>query len=75
MYLFIHLQYLNKYLSVGPPVYFILDGELDFANYSIQNKVCGTVDCDATSLGTQIYLSSLQSNRYFKAFSKTQHFR
>lgn len=56
-------QYLGEYLSVGPPVYFVLKGKLDFSNLTAQNKVCGTVDCNIDSLSTQVYMASLLSNR------------
>lgn len=56
-------QYLSEYLSVGPPVYFVLKGKLDFSNLTAQNKVCGTVDCNIDSLSTQVYLASFLSNR------------
>ena len=58
---------MKKYLSVGPPVYFVLKGDVDFMNMDQQNKICGTVDCHVDSLTTQIYLSSLQSNRTYIA--------
>ncbi|XP_066939324.1 NPC intracellular cholesterol transporter 1-like [Macrobrachium rosenbergii] len=57
-----YFQYLEKYLSVGPPVSFVLKGSINFTNYSQQNEVCGTVDCNIDSLVTQIYTSSLIPN-------------
>lgn len=66
-YLQKYFAYLGEYLSVGPPVYFVLQGSVDFTNVSQQNKVCGTVDCDTDSLATQIYMASLLANRTFIA--------
>ncbi|XP_045596555.1 NPC intracellular cholesterol transporter 1 isoform X1 [Procambarus clarkii] len=66
-YLQKYFEYLATYLSVGPPVYFVLKGGLNFSSFSEQNKICGTVDCNLDSLATQVYISSLLSNRTFIA--------
>ncbi|KAK3872829.1 hypothetical protein Pcinc_022085 [Petrolisthes cinctipes] len=66
-YLQKYFKYLAEYLSVGPPVYFVLKGKLDFNNLTAQNKVCGTVDCNLDSLSTQVYLASRLSNRTYIA--------
>ncbi|XP_050702417.1 NPC intracellular cholesterol transporter 1-like isoform X2 [Eriocheir sinensis] len=66
-YLQKYFLYLGEYLSVGPPVYFVLRGAVDYTNVTQQNKVCGTVDCDTDSLATQIYMASLLANRTFIA--------
>ncbi|XP_071519627.1 NPC intracellular cholesterol transporter 1-like [Panulirus ornatus] len=66
-YLQKYFQYLGEYLSVGPPVYFVLKGGLNFSNFSEQNKICGTVDCNSDSLSTQVYIASLLSNRTYVA--------
>ncbi|XP_064102738.1 NPC intracellular cholesterol transporter 1-like [Macrobrachium nipponense] len=57
-----YFQFLENYLSVGPPVSFVLKGSINFTSYSQQNKVCGTVDCNIDSLATQIYTSSMIPN-------------
>lgn len=66
-YLQKYFAYLGEYLSVGPPVYFVLQGKLDFTNVSQQNEICGTVDCNIDSLATQIYMASLLGNRTYLA--------
>lgn len=66
-YLQKYFEYLGKYLSVGPPLYFVLKGGINFSNFSEQNKICGTVDCNSDSLSTQVYISSLVSNRTYIA--------
>lgn len=66
-YLQKYFEYLGKYLSVGPPVYFVLKGGLNFTNFSDQNKVCGTVDCDMDSLAMQVYYAAHRANRTFIA--------
>ncbi|XP_066944874.1 NPC intracellular cholesterol transporter 1-like isoform X2 [Macrobrachium rosenbergii] len=62
-----YFDYLHKYLSVGPPVYFVLKEGIDFTNLTQQNEICGTVNCDTDSLSTQIYISSLLANRTYIA--------
>ncbi|KAG7165268.1 NPC intracellular cholesterol transporter 1-like 4 [Homarus americanus] len=66
-YLQKYFVYLSEFLSVGPPVYFVLKGNFHFNNFSEQNKICGTVDCNSDSLSTQVYIASLLSNRTFVA--------
>ncbi|KAK7086015.1 NPC intracellular cholesterol transporter 1 [Halocaridina rubra] len=58
-----YFDYLRAYLSVGPPVYFVLKGGVNFSSVSQQNEICGTVDCNTDSLSTQIYVASLLANR------------
>ncbi|KAG5683688.1 hypothetical protein PVAND_012954 [Polypedilum vanderplanki] len=53
-----YFQHLKKYLSIGPPVYFILKGDLNMSNTQIQNMICGGINCNFDSLSTQIYLAS-----------------
>ncbi|KAK7086013.1 NPC intracellular cholesterol transporter 1 [Halocaridina rubra] len=66
-YMLKYFQYLQEYLSVGPPVYFVLPGGTDFQNLSQQNDICGTVDCNTDSLSTQIYFASVLANRSYIA--------
>lgn len=61
-YVLKYFEYMGKFLSVGPPVYFVVSGRMNFASYSQQNKLCGTVNCDPDSLLTQLYMASRQSN-------------
>lgn len=44
-------------------MYFVLKGGLNFTNFSDQNKVCGTVDCDMDSLAMQVYYAAHRANR------------
>lgn len=62
-YLLKYFSYLGEYLSVGPPVYFVVKPGLDFsASLEEQNKICGTIDCDNESLVTELYLASRIAN-------------
>lgn len=53
-----YFQYLQKYLSIGPPTYFVLKGGLTFSTTHDQNLICGGLNCNLDSLSIQIYTSS-----------------
>lgn len=53
-----YFRYLKKYLSIGPPVYFVLKNGLTFNNTFDQNLVCGGPNCNSESLSTQIFIAS-----------------
>ena len=60
-----YFQFLNKYLSVGPPVYFVVNNtalDIDFADKDIQNRLCGSSFCNEDSLANQIKLWGDQPN-------------
>lgn len=52
---FTHLQ---KYLSIGPPMYFVLKGGLNYSHTKHQNLICGGQYCNVDSLSTQLYIAS-----------------
>lgn len=59
------LQYfhnLSEYLSVGPPVYFVVEDGHNYSTLKGQNEVCGTSGCKPDSLEGQIFMASLQKN-------------
>jgi Niemann-Pick C1 protein len=58
-----YFKYLNKYLSVGPPFYIVINNTqiakgkghgFDFSNYTLQNRICGGQGCNSDSLQTQV---------------------
>ncbi|XP_014671741.1 PREDICTED: LOW QUALITY PROTEIN: Niemann-Pick C1 protein-like [Priapulus caudatus] len=53
---------IKKYLSVGPPVYFVVEDGYEYTNRSTQNKICGGNGCADDSLLSQIYTASKQPN-------------
>ncbi|XP_014102679.1 NPC intracellular cholesterol transporter 1 isoform X1 [Bactrocera oleae] len=57
-----YFQALNKYLSIGPPVYFVLKSGLDFSKTFHQDLVCSGKYCNDDSMLTQIYLASRRGN-------------
>lgn len=66
-YLLKYFEYLSSYLSVGPPVYFVLKSGMDLSNITNQNRVCSTIGCNLDSVETQLYLASQQANRTYIA--------
>lgn len=56
-------------MSIGPPVYWVVKGPLNYSNISIQNMMCGGVGCSESSLTVQLYTASQQSEMY----TKTMH--
>ncbi|XP_067620860.1 NPC intracellular cholesterol transporter 1 isoform X2 [Eurosta solidaginis] len=62
-----YFQALNKYLSIGPPMYFVLKSGLDFSKTFHQNLVCSGKFCNDDSMLTQIYLASRRANETYIA--------
>ncbi|XP_044315818.1 NPC intracellular cholesterol transporter 1 isoform X1 [Drosophila rhopaloa] len=62
-----YFQSLNENLNIGPPVYFVLKGDLVYTNSSDQNLVCAGQHCNDDSVLTQIYLASRHSNQTYIA--------
>ena len=56
-------QYQQDYLSVGPPVYFVVRDGLNYSDVSVQNRICSTVNCARDSVGTQIAMAAQQPAR------------
>lgn len=61
-YVYKYLVAVANYLKIGPPVYFVLKGGLNFSDVNHQNVICGGQLCNDDSLTTQIFLASLHSN-------------
>lgn len=58
-----YFQHLNRYLNIGPPVYFVLtdaetDAKLNYSTPDVQNLLCGSRFCRPDSLAMQIYAAS-----------------
>ncbi|XP_075217206.1 Niemann-Pick type C-1a isoform X2 [Lycorma delicatula] len=58
-----YFQFIKKYLSIGPPVYFVVTSGLNMSDSGVQNLICGGQLCSTDSLTAQIYSASKQSNR------------
>ncbi|XP_050668817.1 NPC intracellular cholesterol transporter 1 homolog 1b-like [Leptidea sinapis] len=61
-YVYKYLNAVNDLMKLGPPVYFVLKGGLNFSNVEHQNVVCGGQLCSNTSLTMQLFLASQHSN-------------
>ena len=62
-----YFKSLNKYLSIGPPVYFVLKNGLNFSLTFDQNLICSGQFCNDDSLIAQIYMASRRTNRTYIA--------
>ncbi|XP_015437411.1 PREDICTED: Niemann-Pick C1 protein isoform X1 [Dufourea novaeangliae] len=62
-----YFKFLNSYLSIGPPMYFVVKDGLNYSDRGQQNLVCGGQYCNNDSVSTQIFIASKQSNRTYIA--------
>ncbi|XP_003366037.1 niemann-Pick C1 protein [Trichinella spiralis] len=49
-YMLSYFKSMNQYLAVGPPVYFVLKGDFNYADVGMQNQICGRAGCNENSL-------------------------
>lgn len=54
--------FLKDYLSIGPPMYFVVKGGLNYSQTATQNMICGGQYCNVDSLITQVYSASKSPN-------------
>ncbi|CAF0977101.1 unnamed protein product [Rotaria sordida] len=67
-YVLDYFRGIENYLSVGPPVYFIVNqNAIDYKKIDDQNLLCGTSGCSSTSLLGQIGQALRQPQRYYLA--------
>ncbi|XP_012258607.2 NPC intracellular cholesterol transporter 1 isoform X2 [Athalia rosae] len=62
-----YFTFLNNYLSIGPPMYFVVKNGLNYSDTKDQNLICGGQFCNIDSLSTQIFTASKLSNRTYIA--------
>ncbi|XP_065080828.1 NPC intracellular cholesterol transporter 1 isoform X3 [Ochlerotatus camptorhynchus] len=53
-----YFRYLGQYLSIGPPMYFVVKSGLNYSQPYDQNLICGGQHCNLDSLSTQVYIAS-----------------
>lgn len=53
---------MKRYLSTGPPVYFVVTDGLNLTDYTDQNLLCGGINCDPYSVTNQIHRASKAPN-------------
>ncbi|XP_055386647.1 NPC intracellular cholesterol transporter 1 isoform X2 [Condylostylus longicornis] len=57
-----YFKALQEYLSIGPPMYFVLKAGLNFSNTEHANMVCSGQYCNIDSLLSQVYVASKRPN-------------
>ncbi|XP_034244049.1 NPC intracellular cholesterol transporter 1 isoform X2 [Thrips palmi] len=62
-----YFSYLKNYLSVGPPVYFVVTEGLDYSDVDTQNMICSGLYCNPDSLLLQLYSASRTPSRTYIA--------
>ncbi|CAL4059784.1 unnamed protein product, partial [Meganyctiphanes norvegica] len=53
-----YFKVLNDYLSVGPPVYFVIKDGYNYTDFDEQNLICASAGCRDDSVLSQIFISS-----------------
>ncbi|GIY70533.1 NPC intracellular cholesterol transporter 1 [Caerostris darwini] len=66
-YMLNYFRYLSKYLSVGPPVYFVVTDGYNYSDENSQNKICASHGCDEDSMMVQLKWMADRSNRTYIA--------
>ena len=64
------IQYFNalqKYLAVGPPVYFVLKDGYNYTDVDALRRLCGTPSCESNSLQSLISSASVFPNETYIA--------
>jgi len=54
---------MQKYLSTGSPLYFVVEAGHNYTSLEGQNVVCGGSGCPDTSLLGQVYEATRQPNK------------
>lgn len=65
------MQFMKRYFSTGPPVYFVVTDGLDLTEDTDQNLLCGGIHCDPYSVTKQIHIASRMPNMYVLNISIT----
>ncbi|KAF2896926.1 hypothetical protein ILUMI_09250 [Ignelater luminosus] len=53
-----YFKFLNSYLCIGPPTYFVVKGGLNYSDTKSQNLICSGQYCNPDSMVTQLYVAS-----------------
>ena len=61
-YVLKYFESMNKYLSVGSPVYFVVQAGHDYTTLMGQNEICGASGCPDYSLLGQVYEATRKPN-------------
>lgn len=55
-----YFEYMKALMGIGPPVYFVMKGNVPYENTTIQATMCGGIGCDSGSVATQLYTAAKQ---------------
>ena len=55
---------MEKYLSVGSPLYFVVGDGHNYSTVFGQNEICGSSGCPNISLLSQVYEATRKPKRY-----------
>lgn len=66
-YVLSHFKNMDRFLSVGPPLYLVLKGPYDFSDRELQNMICSVGGCSDQSLGSQVARASRWADRSYIA--------
>ncbi|KAK0066303.1 Niemann-Pick C1 protein [Biomphalaria pfeifferi] len=66
-YVLDYFHNLSEYLSVGAPVYFVVEDGQDYSTYSGQNDICGISGCPQDSLVQQVNHAALNPSYTYVA--------
>lgn len=70
-YLIKYFRDIRNELEIGPPVYFVVDGDLNVSDTYVQNIICGGQYCNSDSIVNQIYNGYRRDKRKFLASPST----
>ncbi|XP_065167705.1 NPC intracellular cholesterol transporter 1 homolog 1b-like [Atheta coriaria] len=56
-----YFNYMKELMGIGPPVYWVTKGNIDYSNEEIQNIYCGAAGCSSSSVTTQLFSVSQQT--------------
>ncbi|PSN54935.1 Niemann-Pick C1 protein [Blattella germanica] len=73
-YVLNYFKNMTRYLSIGPPMYFVVKDGLNYSDPKQQNLICGGQYCNLDSLSTQIYLASKNPKSCCKYFPQNNSF-
>lgn len=62
-----HFKNMDRFLSVGPPLYFVLKGPFDYSDRNLQNLICSVGGCSDVSLGSQVAHAARWQDRSYVA--------
>ena len=61
-YVLDYFEALEKYLSVGVPLYFVIKNGVNYSSIDVQNLICSTSGCNSDSMLNQITQASFNPN-------------